>query len=68
MPQTETVILAPPPELTVCAEDPELPSEPLTDQDVGEYILRLHEAYEDCAGTLERVRVWGDDARARLKR
>ncbi len=66
VPQTETVILAPPPELAVCADAPALPPDPLTDQVVGEYIVRLHGAHEDCAKALKRVVEWGDDARERI--
>lgn len=65
--KTETVILSPPPELAVCADAPALPPEPLTDQGVGEYILRLHGAHQDCARALERLVQWGKEARARVE-
>nr|WP_287412763.1 hypothetical protein [Pseudodesulfovibrio sp.] len=67
VPKTETVILTPPPELAVCSEAPPLPSGPLTDQAVGEYILRLHGAHEDCARALARMVEWGKDARKRVE-
>ncbi|WP_285905708.1 Rz1-like lysis system protein LysC [Pseudodesulfovibrio pelocollis] len=63
--RTETVILAPPPGLATCADAPPLPPDPLTDQAVAEYILRLHGAHEDCAATLRRMARWGEEARAR---
>lgn len=68
MPQTETVILAPPPELAVCADAPALPPDPLTDQAVAEYVLRLHGAHEDCATALARMVKWGDEARERIEK
>ncbi len=67
VPQTETVVLAPPPGLAMCADAPTLPPDPLTDQVVGEYIIRLHGAHEDCATALARVVKWADDARERIE-
>lgn len=66
VPRTETVILAPPPELATCADAPDLPPAPLTDQVVGEYIIRLHGAHEDCAKALRRRVEWDEQARKRI--
>jgi hypothetical protein len=40
-----------------CAKAPPVPVE-ITGQSVGEYILKLNEAYQDCASMLEHVNSW----------
>lgn len=44
-----------PPELATGTDAPALPPEPLTDQAVAKYILRLHGTHDDCAATLRRM-------------
>ena len=65
VPEIETVVLAPPPELTYCVEPPPLPERPYTDQAVGEYLVRLYAAHQDCLAVMDKLIKWGEDARKR---
>jgi len=43
-------------------DGPLIPPKPLSGDDVAEYLLRIHAAFEDCRSTVEEVRKWAEEA------
>ncbi len=63
VPVVQTVRLAPPAALLVCAEAPAMPARAgLTQGRVAELLLSLGAAHADCAGRLRAVREWVAEA------
>ncbi|WP_437340021.1 Rz1-like lysis system protein LysC [Thalassospira marina] len=54
--QTRIVKTTIPASLLECADDPIVPSDPVTDRKVGRWIVNLIGAHDDCAGKVKAIK------------